>query len=137
MTDNLKNYPLYLFKTIRLFIIKIALLVIPCNRPLNAVDPEWQEVKPTIEGEQWWSIPSFKKHNNNKTEVVTRFKKANYDNRTFAQEFLYNMNINCYQQHYRDDVINGKLRSDSKWKSPKDDKLISEVIESVCSFKLS
>ena len=115
----------------------LALLIILYPPKIDALSHEWVSVPKSKYGVQLWDKKSVQRNQDGSIEVLSKFiPKSSTD---ITQGILYTMNVNCSNKSFRDIAVGAKefnefANKDSDWKDPNGDKLISGVIDQVCTF---
>ena len=104
--------------------------------PVFAGPVEWVEVPQTQAGQQWWDRGSVRLGKDGMRTVLSRFTPAVADDEPPRAGSLYVMQIDCVQQLYRDQQVNGLPRFRAEWQPAGSDGLIVSVINAVCSAPL-
>ncbi len=97
----------------------------------------WIEVAPTKDGQQWWDKGSMQTTESGTKKILTRFKPSRPNGMEQKQQVLFTMEINCENGLFKDTNVNGMPRVRARWVSSDGDLLIDEVINEVCSPKIT
>ena len=127
----------YLVKNIFLRFLTLLIIFAPL-KAIDALSHDWVDVPKSQYGEQLWDKNSVQKNQDTSIRVLSKFIPETTTEIT--QEILYTMDIDCSENLFRDVAIGEKefnefKNESSQWKNPNGDKLISGVIDQVCSFE--
>ena len=119
------------FKKVIFILIIFTLVFIFNEIELNAYGNNWIEVEATSDGRQIWNYLSLKKNIDN-TLIVESIFIPNFEGE--IDELSYTMQINCKNKKFKDLEVNGIVNTSNDWLSANGDKLIDNLITSVCSY---
>ncbi len=99
----------------------------------NAYSNEWVEVPSSEYGRQYWDKLTIKYIQDKIVRVTTKFipfKTAE------KKEFIYETDIDCSKNLYKDISINGIKELGAEWLGSNQDKLIEGLINQVCTSEI-
>ncbi len=98
---------------------------------------DWQEVRASPEGRQWWDSGSLRFDRQGRLSVLSRFQPATpagaaeEDRPPVGQ--LYVMQLDCDEEIYRDTAVNGLPRWGANWQAAAGDNLTIRVLHAACA----
>lgn len=110
----------------------------PLGQAAWAAPVSWQEVPPGPEGRQWWDSGSLRLDRQGHLSVLSRFQPAlpadqqGDPSARAPRGTLYVMQLDCDQQLWRDQAVNGLPRPRAPWEPAGQDTLIDAVLEAAC-----
>tara|TARA_Y100001970_G_scaffold292716_1_gene435408 strand:- start:7905 stop:8297 length:393 start_codon:yes stop_codon:yes gene_type:complete len=126
---------MYIFikKLCKIVVLIIFLGFIPSS--VFAIDNDnWIKVQKQIYGEQEWNKTSVEVLEQKKLSVLTRFLSNSKNEKKYNGEQYYLMNIDCDKGKYKDLKVNGSIKEYATWETPKNDKLITDIIDQSCNY---
>tara|TARA_Y100001968_G_C19028066_1_gene558485 strand:+ start:64 stop:498 length:435 start_codon:yes stop_codon:yes gene_type:complete len=129
------NISLIKQKIILISLIKLVMIIILITSPnfANAYSNEWVEVPSSEYGRQYWDKLTIKYIQDKIVRVTTKFipfKTAE------KKEFIYETDIDCSKNLYKDISINGIKELGAEWLGSNQDKLIEGLINQVCTSEI-
>ena len=118
-------------------VLMLGLSLLAWVHPVWAGPVEWIEVPATEAGQQWWDRGSVREDRQGLRTVLSRFTPAATADGEQAPGELYVMKLDCAQQLYRDQQVNGIPRFRAEWQAPGRDELIVSVIDAACDAPLA
>ncbi len=100
--------------------------------PTNATELNWQEVSTKMLGRQWWDRGSLKKFQDGHLLVRSKYSPAIDKNQPEEISYIYDMEIDCDSNLFKDIATNNRSDPNSAWRSPDGDELIEQLIHDVC-----
>ena len=124
-----------MIKNIYLTCLVFLIIFFPLNT--NALSNDWVSVPKSQFGEQLWDKNSVQQNLDGSLRVFSKFIPKSSSEIT--QNILYTMDINCFDNSFRDVAIganefNEFKNNDLEWKNANGDTLILGVIDQVCTF---
>ena len=117
-------------------VFMLSLSLVAWVLPGWAGSVEWIEVPASEAGQQWWDKGSVREDRQGLRSVLSRFTPAPTADGEQAPGELYVIQLDCAQQLYRDQQVNGIPRFRASWEAVGDDGLIGSVIAAVCDEPL-
>ena len=138
MIQTKNKFLLFLKKTILLTLLFFSVFFFQPLQKLYAFSHDWIAVPKNEYGEQSWDKKSLKNNLDGSVRVLSRFIPKTKSEIT--KDIFYIMDINCFEQSYRDvavgtDEENKFFHNSNGWEKPNGDQLILGVIRQVCNFK--
>ena len=98
---------------------------------------DWQEVKASVEGRQWWDSGSLRFDRDGRLSVLSRFQPAAAPDAAEGYRppvgQLFVMQIDCDEELYRDTAVNGLPRWGATWQVASGDNLTVRVLHAACA----